>query len=164
MGTGRGRRGVAFGAAVVLVAAVAVLGRGAVLGETLASGPGWELKVRSSPFYSSITWDEPRRSGGAGGLARPGSLSETVLYTPPDATATYVAGLLPANAASVWVLAGDGQWREAEIRHVLGARVYIATIEAEPDGVVLETRDDGGQPLERHEGPPPPPGAAADAI
>lgn len=159
-----GVRGIALGAAVVLLAAAAVLGRGAVLGETLVSGPGWELKVRSSPFYSSITWKEPRRSGGVGGLARPGSLSEAVRYTPPDASATYVAGLLPANTASVWVLAGDGQWREAEIRHVLGAQVYIATINAERDAVVLEARDDGGQPVERHERPPPPPEPAPGDI
>lgn len=159
-----GRRAVALGAAVVLLVAVVVVGRGAVLGETLASGPGWELKVRSSPFYSSITWEEPRRSGGAGGLARPGSLSETVRYTPPDASSTYVVGLLPAKAASVWVLAGDGQWREAEIRHVLGAQVYVAAIDAEPGGVVLETRDDEGQSLERYEGPPPPPESAAGDI
>ena len=150
-------RATATAAVGVLVAAAVMLGEGALLGETLASGPGWELKVRSSPVYSSITWEEPRRSGGARGLARPGLLSESLTYTPPETRETYVVGLLPADAESVWVSTTGESWTKAEVRHVLGAPVYLATIDSERQGVVIETRDEDGQRLERLERPPPPP-------
>ena len=152
-----GARGVTAGAVAVLVAAGAVLGHDALLGETLASGPGWELRVRSSPVYSSITWDEPRRSGGVGGLARPGLLSESLTYTPSETSETYVVGLLPADAASIWVSAGGASWTKADVRHVFGAPVYLATIESERHGVVIETRDEEGRRVERLERPPSPP-------
>lgn len=148
-------RGIATGAVGVLVAAAVVLAQGALLGETLASGPGWELKVRSSPVDSSIFYGDPQRSGGARGLARPGLLSEVIIYTPPDTAEAYVVGLVPADAASVWVSVTGESWTKADVRHVLGAPVYLATVDSERHGVVIETRDDEGRRVERLETPPP---------
>ena len=161
MRTGWRVRAVTLAAVVLLVGATGVLVRGALLGETVASGPGWELKVRASPVLSSITWEEPRRSGGASGLARPGQLSEAVRYAPPDGSATYVVGLLPEDAITVWASADDQDWRAAEIRHVLGTPYYVAALDGQPGEVVIEARDDQVQLVARQELPPPPPSIPA---
>ena len=43
---------------VVLAVGIGVLARAAVWGETLASGPDWRLVARTSPFGTSITWED----------------------------------------------------------------------------------------------------------
>lgn len=123
-----------------------------VLGEILASGDGWRIEAKWSPLGSSVSYHEDERSikGGAGGLASPGLLSESIIYVPPDDSVTFAIGVLPAEAATV---------RAAELESSTALRrvgldvFYLLRIEGVPAAVRLEAIDGDGQVMDTTEPP-----------
>lgn len=149
-GTRQRRRWVLIAAAVtagVLTAVgVGLLVRGVVLGETLASGHGWRMQARWSPWGSSVIYREEGLSGGATGLASPGRLTEATSYVPPDGASTYVVGVLPADA--VMVRAAPDVESTTAVRRVMLDVFYVVRIAGAPDQVRLEALDDQGHVLD----------------
>lgn len=156
---------VALGAVTVVGAVLLV--RATVLGETLASGDGWHIEAKWSPLGSNVSFhqDEGSAVGGAGGLASPGLLTESITYVPPDGSATYVIGVLPAEVAAVRATAPGLESSSA--LHRVGLDVfYLQRIEGVPPAVRLEAVDGTGQVLETVERPVPGPvgGNGAEAL
>jgi hypothetical protein len=134
--------------------------RGVALGETLASGDDWRIVGRWSPFGSSVTYEHPRGRSGAGGLAQPGELSEAMTFQTPDGDRTYVVGILPEGADTVRVLT-ETQIEVADVRPVLLAYFYLASVPGAAGPVTLEAVDEHGEVIDRisydgvPSGPPP---------
>jgi hypothetical protein len=157
-GTPRVRIGAAVVVAVGVVAAAVLLVRGMVLGETLAAGDEWRIAARWSPFGSSVEYSHPRGRGGAGGLAQPGQLSETMTFPTPDDSA-YVVGVVPADAATVRVTTAS-EVVDADVHRVLGTRFWVARVDGGEWPLVLEGLDDHGETVQSHRSPDaPPPGS-----
>lgn len=133
---------------VVLLLAAAVVLRAAILGEAVASGPGWELVVRAHPFDASISWEGPERVGGAGGLARPGRLTEAVVYRPPEGDVLYAAGVLPAGAVEVVADAG-ATTRQFALHELLTTDFWSITLVDVQDEVTLVATDAEGDTVQR---------------
>lgn len=133
--------------AALLVASAVVL-RAAILGEVVASGPDWQLVARAHPFDASISWEGPERVGGAGGLARPGRLTEAVVYRPPDGDVLYAAGVLPAGA--VEVVADDGATtRQFALHELLTTDFWSVGLVDAQDEVTLVATDAAGNTVQR---------------
>lgn len=146
---------VAVAFVVVAVVVVGWLAQAVFLGGTLASGDGWRIQAKWSPFGSSVTYEEEARSGGAGGLASPGLLSESIGYVPPDEDVTYLVGVLPADAVAVRVGPEPGS---STTLHRVGPDVfYLVRIEGVPVDVRLEAVDEGGRVVDTAQPPVPGP-------
>lgn len=150
-GWGVGVTAVALGAVIVVVGAVFLV-RVMVLGETLASGDGWRIEAKWSPLGSSVSYHEDEGStvGGAGGLASPGVLSESIIYVPPGDSTTYVIGVLPAEAATVRA----PELESSTALHRVGLDVfYLLRLDGVPVTLRLEAVNEGGQVLDTTEPP-----------
>lgn len=155
--TARGRRlswiaGVA-GVALGLVVAVVIgwLVRGMLVGETLVSGDGWRIEAKWSPFGSSVTYQGEGLSGGAGGLASPGILSEAISYVPPDGSAVFFVGVLPEQAATV--RAAPDVESSTVLHEVVADVFYVVRVEGAPAEVRLEAVDEEGRVVDTAEQP-----------
>lgn len=155
--------------ATVSVVVLAALGwgvllavRGVALGETLASGDDWRIAARWSPFGSSVTYEYPQGKTGAGGLAQPGDLSETMVFQSPDGERTYVVGVLPEGAETVRVLTKT-ESELADVRPVLLTDFYLASVPGGSHPIALEAVDERGEVIGRMSYEDAPSGPPAEA-
>ena len=89
------------------------------------------------------------QSGGAGGLAQDGLLTETVAYVPPDSDLVHLAGIVPDGATEV---APDARvtTRMVATHELLDVDLWVAAVADPPEQLTVTARDASGTVVQRH--------------